>query len=270
MTKHHLHFTYDFKPTEWTDAAGYAHIVTMLNACGSPHVFKGLHAWQARHQWRLEMPIGLFTGNYTPGAVNLTDELAARDALAAKIRPKRYRPTDMVMHEGVLYYRKPVIQRLGGYAESPVMFNALLAFWDAAEKNRGLIKPPPPKAPRLMPWERKQRDGAVWRGPAWTPEEDTVLRQWFGRRTVGPEAGRHAYLTPDQWNVVLDALGRRRSQASVRQRLVVLNDRLRQEFVDRKYISGGFISKKHNEDWLDRVLGERPRPLNVRPSPRRT
>jgi hypothetical protein len=269
MPKYHLHFTFDFKPTDWADATTYEQITQRLVADGSPPVFKGLHAWQARHQWRLEMPLGLFTNDYTPGRVTAADERTARDALIAAIRVKRFRPTDIIEHEGVTYYRKPVLQRLRDYHEHPFMIDALLAFWNAAEANRALIKPPPPKAPLLEPWERKQRDGNAWRGPLWTPDEDAVLRQWFGRRTVGPEAGRHTELSSAEWDVVLDALGRRRSQASVRQRLVVLNDRLRQEFVDRKYISGGFISKRHHEEWLDRVLGERPRPLNVRPSPRR-
>jgi hypothetical protein len=259
-----FHFRVDIKPLEWVEANDFKALHERLAQDESPLEIKGLNVWYARHQWQLEMPLGLFANNFRPGAITWPDELAARDALFATMRPRRFRQSDIIEREGVTYYRKPVLEQVQAYHEQPAMIRALLAFWHAAEKDRALIKPPAPKKPHLEPWERKQRFGVECRGPSWTPGEDAVLRQWFGRRTVGPHTGRHTYLTEHEWNVVLDALGRRRSQASVRQRLVVLNDRLRQEFVDRRYISNGFLGAKHQEEWLNRVLGERPRPLPVR------
>jgi hypothetical protein len=268
MTKHQVHFTFSFKPMEWVDSTHFAQLNARLLEDKSPFEFTGLNAWQARHQWQLEVPLGLFANDFRPGLITPTQDLEARDTLFDQMRPKRFRQVDISTRDGVTYYRKPVLEQVRAYHEHPAMAHALLAFWSAAEKDRRLIKPAPPKKPLLMPWERKQRDGDAWRGPPWTAEEDAVLRKWFGRRTIGPHAGHHTYLTKPEWDVVLDALGRRRSQASVRQRLVILNNRLRQEFVDRKYIAGGFIGARHHEEWLDRVLGERPRPLHVRP-PRR-
>lgn len=269
MTKHQRHFTFSFKPMEWTEALHFAALNNRLIEDKSTFEFTGLNAWQARHQWQLEMPLGIFANDFREGLITLEQDLFERDRLFHLIRPKGFRPTDIIERDGVVYYRKPVLEQVRHYIEHPAMVNAVLAFWNAAEKNRRLIKPAPPRPPRLETWERKQRDGDAWRGPPWTADEDSVLQKWFGRRTVGPRAGHHTYLSKDEWDIVLDALGRRRSVASVRQRLVVLNNRLRQEFVDRKFISGGFIGRTHHEAWLSRVLGERPRPLHVRPSRQR-
>jgi len=270
MSKHKTHFHYSFKPLDWVEAHSCERLGARLRDDGSTFEFNGLNAWQARHQWQLEVPLGLFAHDFRPGLITPEQDVAARDALFAKMRPKRFHQArDVIVRDDVTYYRKPVLEQVRGHHDHPELIDALLAFWNAAERDRTIIKPPKPKKPHLEPWERKQRFGTECRGPSWTNEEDDVIRKWFGRRTIGPYAGSHVPLTSDEWNTVLDALGRRRTKAGVHQRLVILNNRLRQEFVDRKYIFGGFIGRAHHGEWLNRVLGERPRPLQVQPSRRR-
>jgi hypothetical protein len=261
------HFQFNFNPLAWLKEPHYSQLAARLAEDQSLLEFRGLHAWQARHQWQLSLPCGVFANDYR-SEVTWLREHAARDALFDQIRPWWFRQRDIVERDGVVYYRRNVLERVRDYHENPAMIYALLAFWEAAERDRTLIVPPKPRRPYVTPEARLERFGVPCRGPGWTKDEDAVLYRWFGRRTAGPNAGHHVPLTDAEWNIVLDSLGRRRTRASVTQRLVVLNERLRREFVENGWLRNGVATIDNAELWMSRVLGERPRRLRTRRNPR--
>lgn len=251
------HFRFAFEPLVWLTGYAYEQLQRRLHECDAPLVFN-LNAWQARHQWQFEVPLGLFAHDYQSG-VTWDRELSARAELFNLVRPRLFRGRDIYNRNGVLYYRRNVLERVRDFHANPEMIYALLAFWNAAERDRTLVKGKPPPKVFMTPTERMSRLGAYGSGPAWTEVEDNTLRRWFGRRTVGGNIGRHTPLTVSEWTRVLDELGRRRSKGSARQRIQFLNDKLRREFVNMGYIDDGHVLKAHVDEWKRRVLGERPR-----------
>lgn len=86
----------------------------------------------------------------------------------------------------------------------------------------------------------------------WAGWEDTVLRNWFGVRTHGPNQGKHVPLTEREWNLVIeDHLKGRRSQAQVRARITALNKALKISL-----LVDGFIPRDKVQAYRDRALGE--------------
>lgn len=263
MTTHDLHYTYGFSPLTWVTGTQRDQLADRLIADGSGIDFIGLDAWRARHQWQLALPKGVFSNDYRPDAT-WDREYSARDALFETIQPRWFRVRDIVERAGVVYYRRHVLERVRDYHEHPAMIYALLAFWEAAERDRNLIGRAARPRPFVAPEQRLERFGVPCRGPGWTKDEDAVLQRWFGRRTIGPNAGHHVPLSTAEWETVLDELGRRRTRSSVTQRLGVLNERLRREFVANGLLRNGIATVANAEAWLRRVLGERPRRLKTR------
>jgi hypothetical protein len=134
---------------------------------------------------------------------------------------------------------------------------ALARFLESAEQKPELIVPHRTRTP-YVPRERR---GPV-RGPSWTSDEDSVLRRWFGPRTVGDRPGHHQPLTDAEWGTVLASLPMR-NKNGVRDRLVELNRPLQAEFMRH-----GFVALDRLPEYMSRVLGERPR-APVRPARKR-
>ena len=79
-----------------------------------------------------------------------------------------------------------------------------------------------------------------------------MLRAWFGKHEVGEHQGRHAPLTPAQWELVLQQhLKGRRTLAHVKARISVLNRQLRHSM-----LVDGFLPRDRVVEFMDAALGE--------------
>lgn len=222
-----------------------------------------------REFWAMTLPEGIFVNDPRPGIVSFADDVAARDALLLKLKTLRIsvgrRSRIFIDHQGQLYCHQRALDVLRRHAEHPALLNAAYRFLEAARLNPASVKPSRVR-PYVEPSLRRKLGNRAVRGPGWAPHEDLVLRQWFGIRTVGPDAGHHAVLSPDEWQLVLAQLQGRRSMASIRQRLTALNLALKHELsVD------GYIPRDRLREYMLRVLGTRPRrPRVALKKPRRT
>jgi hypothetical protein len=216
--------------------------------------------------WSATLPIGIFIGDFRPNAVSFETHVHRRDELVEQaVREDEHRRAPVRRHQrvverdGQLFYHLELLRFLRTRLDLPYFVDALYRFLLDAVKDPTLIIPKRPRAPFVPPEKRKEHFGlkntTSCRGPAWTPQEDAVLRRWFGRRLIGEKAGEHTMLSDSEWERVLrDELQGRRTKASVRGRLVVLNKVLLQEF-----LVGGYVPRDRVRDYMDRVLGEQPR-----------
>lgn len=259
-----LHFEFTFKPLEYLEDPHKTELETKLQDDGSPPYFR-LNALQRRNRWIFELPLGTFHHDFTPVAVTHKEEQAKRVRLVESIaKPRQFRLRDIVEQDSVVYYHRIALEVLQHLAASPLMFRAMLAFMDAAERDRTLVKGQPAPRP-FVPLEQRQAVyGTVARGPAWTPAEDLVLHRWFGRRAYGEFVGQHVPLTEAQWTIVLAELQNRRTRNSVQQRVSTLNHKLLQTMLEEQRATYGtsnrnFLLKSLVPKYMERVLGERPR-----------
>lgn len=234
---------------------------------GSPFYFN-LNALQQKNRWAFEVPRGTFVNLYD-GTVDADADRAARDAVIARMARRWFRLRDIVERDGVTYYKRDVLARIRDHVTDDAqraMLSALLHCMDAAERDRTIVKGKPERT-GLSPDQRQQMFGHNRaRGIAWTPQEDAVLRRWFGIRTFGEHQGKHMPLTPEQWNMVLDEdLRGVRSKNSVQQRLSALNHQLLNELLARQHLHYGLkkgpkaLRRAFVPEYMRRVLGERPR-----------
>lgn len=270
MSYRSLVFEFEFNPIIHLAADEAQELRALLAAQNRPEVFR-LKALQRRMFWSFALPTGAFVGDFRPGFIPFSEDLDARDALIRRgseeqgLRMPSRRA--ITLHtDGNTYYHQHLIDILRRVHPAPAFFNALHAFVRAAQSNPQLIKGPPPRKTLLVPPTSRQRvAGRLTRGIAWQPHEDLVLRQWFARRTTGPDAGKHVVLSDVEWSYVLDRLDGLRTKGSVLARITVLNQQLRRELtVD------GYIPRQRYAEYFDRVLGEHPRGPKVAPQPRRT
>lgn len=258
--KHKVEFTYTFIPLLYLEGSMRTHFEETLRSAGSSTLFQGLRALQRRHQWALELPPGTFTNDYRPGSASREAEVAARDRQTALVIPKGWHTTrDVFSRDGVWFYRKPFLDRVRKLLEHNTILEAAYRFIIAAEADRTLIKGLKPRRPPLTAEERIARFGKMRRGPAWSREEDTVLRRWFSVRTHGERAGRHAKLSEEEWGYVLDAFNGMRTRRAILQRISYYNEKLRARYVREGKIVDGYISTMAARTYLQEVLGECPR-----------
>ena len=228
-----------------------------------------LNALRRHKNWAIELPIGTFVNELRPGVASFEEDYAAREAAMEHARKvfnyqQLRRERAFIRFEGALYYHQNAIGLLRRHVEHPAFLNAVHAFLRAAQLDLTLIKGPPKHRRPFIPLtQRVEVFGHTARGPAWTPEEDQVLRQWFGKRTVGDLAGQHTALTSDEWQRVFDALGQRRSKASIRQRINGLNNILR-----RSMCVEGYVPRDRLREYMDLALGEKPRRPRAAPIPK--
>lgn len=228
-----------------------------------------LKAFHRRTHWALAVPVGVFHNDYrlddpTPDDIDRhrgERELLLLDAhknLRARYGAVR-RPwlprSDVLELDGHFCYTLATLQIFAEYSKARSFFTAAAAFIKAANNDFTLIRPDTHNTTPFTPIEERiTKFGSMVRGPEWTEDEDTVLRRWFGQRTIGDCAGKHVKLTPEEWEIVLAALRGRRTEMSVRHRISVLNKRLHDEMsVD------GYVARTRLREYMARVLGERPR-----------
>lgn len=260
-------YTFNFDPLNHArpEDRDYLSELFEIQQISSP--FK-LVALRRRQFWAVTLPIGVFQNEFREGFADYSANIAARGRMLAQartdfgIRIPAGRVT--IENGGDLFYHQHVIDVFRRVAPDPAFFNALHAFLTLAKAQPALIKGVSKKRPFVPLEKRTRRAVGLARGPAWSTAEDLVLRQWFGRRTYGDQAGKHVALSDAEWQGVLDRLDQRRSKGSVRARLVVLNHQLKRELtVD------GYIPRARYEEYYSRVLGENPRAPRVAPPRRR-
>lgn len=218
-----------------------------------------LIAKRRRAKWAISVPAGMFVNDFREGIVSYDLDMAARNECMAKVKEsygyQSWRNDRSILNDaGTVLYHHDLLDLFRRNLENPVFTNTLYAFLTAATARPALIKGARAKKPFVPPGERHALLGHYARGPAWSDAEDLVLHQWFGPRTIGPHAGQHAPLTPDEWTSVLARLGNLRSVAAIRQRITVLNLRLARELS-----VNGYVPRDRLRPYMQRVLGERPR-----------
>ncbi len=259
-------FTFTFQPLNHLRIDDLEPFQDLLEAQRGSTEFT-LSALRRRMYWAVSLPLGVFAGDYRPSRTEFFDELAARNQLieraAQDFNLRVPNGRGIIERGGVLYYHQHLIAILRRVHPEPAFFNALHVFLEAAQRNPTLIKGKKRERTPLPPTARPRINGRLARGLAWLPHEDLVLRQWFGPRVYGPDAGKHVALSDAEWDMVLEALGRQRTRGSVLARIIVLNQELRRELtVD------GYIPKQRYAEYYQRVLGENPRPPRVAPARR--
>jgi hypothetical protein len=263
-----------FSPLAHLQEPDITYLSNRFNEQGVAPVFP-LYAWLRRGAWATTLPMGVFINDFRPGAVTQETHAKARDAIYVQYRTTArehgvsLRPHDpslkAVTHDGLTFYHLEVIRFLRTQVTHPALLNALYGFLLDAGKNRALIIPKRPRTPYVPRERRKEVFGLKHvdscRGPGWTPEEDAVLRRWFGMHTSGEHEGRHASLTSAMWQRVLDVeLAGRRTKQSVQNRFVLLNEQLLKE-----YQVDGYIPVTRIREYMQRAVGERPRVPPTRP-----
>lgn len=233
-----------------------------------------------KNHWALRVPLRVFSGDYTQGwSIDALLEhregrlrylegahRAACAAAGVRLRRTWIPRSDVLEYDDWPYYTVRALAALAEYAPHREFFIAAHAFIKAANNNFDLVRVNTHNVtPYTPPEQRIEKFGSMVRGPAWTADEDAVLRQWFGRRTYGEHAGKHVVLSDEEWGYVLNALGGRRNKQSVRNRICVLNEQLH-----RSMEVDGFVARDRLEEYMSRVLGEKPRrPRMVSTPPRK-
>lgn len=251
-----LLYEFVFEPLNWVSGTERARLQHMLlTQRNGMEVFPGTKALRRRETWALELPLGSFVGNFDPAIATPKDDLAHRLEVteAAKNDFGSYgfdRWRHVFRKNDVWYYKKAALLAFRGAAFPNEIFAAAFHFLLAAEKDPTLIKGPPPR--RCTPVaERPLINGRRARGPAWTSYEDTLLRNWFGRKE-GPKGLRHAPLTEPQWVMLLDRLEGLRTRQAVLDRLRLLNAALK-----RTMMVDGYIPQDRLQAFMNLCLGEK-------------
>jgi hypothetical protein len=227
-----------------------------------------LHVFRRKNHWALEVPYRVFSNHYQVGDGDLIDHEEGRkkvlDAYRAALgaanmtaRPRMpYRPSsDFLVIDSRPCYTLAALQVFAEQSNARTFFTAAVAFIKAANADFSLIRKLRHNHTPFTPHEKRvEKFGRMVRGPAWSFEEDAILRRWFGRRTVGVGEAKHQTLTEQEWVYVLEALSGQRTKQSVRDRICALNKLLNDEMsVD------GYVARSRLDEYMNRVLGERPR-----------
>lgn len=258
-------FRFSFTPLLFLDAGSVVELASTLSTQCVPNEFN-LLAIRRRQYWSVTLPMGAFANDFRPGVASYISEAAALKTTLERVRAEysyqQVRPDrTIVTHDGETYYHQHLIGLLRHHVKPGGFFQALHTFLGQAQENPALIRPRGSQSP-FVPFEQRTRIGKRFaRGPAWSPEEDTVLRQWFGIRTTGPDAGHHAQLSRDEWAKVLEQLQGRRTESSVRQRIHILN-----QATMLKFIVNGYVPRDRVRAYMQEALGEAPRYPRVSPS----
>jgi hypothetical protein len=233
-----------------------------------------------KNHWALEAPRGVFRNHYRDDASDLVEHLIARDKLletyrkelcaaneVSRARVPWTKNVDMFVVDDRPFYTLVALQVFAEKSNARSFFTAAATFIHAANNDFSLIRPERKNITPFTPHAaRVEKFGRMVRGPAWTPEEDFVVRRWFGQRTVGDNGvGKHQKLSEEEWGYVLEALQGRRTRQSVHDRITTLNKQLLAEMA-----IDGYVSRTRLAEYMSRVLGERPhRPRMYSTKPRR-
>jgi hypothetical protein len=229
-----------------------------------------LRVLRRRGAWAATLPIGIYQNDFRPDVTTREAHLTCwNEVLAQAVKDDAFKRMPVRNHQkvldrdGELFYHLETLRFLRSRLDPPYFVDALYRFLLDATKNLALIVPKVSRASFIPPEKRKEHfglKGSSCRGPAWTSDEDAVLRRWFGQRTTGPAAGQHETLSEEQWQRVLEVeLKGRRTKASVRGRFVQLNDELLKEF-----LLDGYVPLHRVREYMTRAIGERPRRPPIR------
>ena len=221
-----------------------------------------LQALFRRRHRLISVPQGSFALRFT---CNATEDLVALDLLLEDI-PRDVVPVPttqplIVRVDGsdTLFFRRELFAVLSQYQQEHWMMRLLSTFvmrWEEGISNV-------PKAsidPLFIPYEqrRKRPNGAVMRGPGWSPVEDAILQRYFG----ADEHGQHRLVSEERWEKLLEEFEGHRTKKAILGRISAINHRLKCSLM-----VDGFIPKRNLAVYLDRKLGQRQRLPNNRPRP---
>lgn len=246
-----LRYEFLFHPLGVVDGFEYDLLSSFLNEQNVVPAFK-LRALRRREKWAIELPPGAFTGRLGNGETSVSEDADARERILRLIKEKTGaynldRTRDIITKNGVTYYRKRALEQFRIYIRPNSLFVAAYAFLQKAEEDPTLIRGDKPIQGTPLK-DRPIVNSRRARGPAWSTQDDYVLRKWFGKW----HDGKHHKLTETQWNTVLEELKGFRSKESVKRRLSELNTaRKRSLMVD------GYIHRDAVKAYLDGFLGER-------------
>ncbi len=216
-------------------------------AHGIPEFFKGVPMLRGRNRWLTALPPCVFKPDLT--ALQATAEQGAVEA-ALNVRRESILGTFKPLKETTVrggrgFYSTLFLRELGPFLALPATAAAFAEFLDAINEGHVQVgKAPQPERP-----PSQARQGWARR---WSPQEDAVIRSWFGLRAFGEHEGRHAPLTDREWSVVLDQhLNGKRTKRQVKVRISTLNRELRVSL-----LVDGFLPRDKVREFQDRALGE--------------
>lgn len=196
-----------------------------------------------RRRWLTAMPACLLE----PSALTLSAEDEARLVGIALDRRREsplgfFKPRkEATLRGGRGFYSAMFLEQVGPFLALPASTAALAAFVRAADEGQVQVG----KASPEPSW-------GISHSRAWQPWEDTVIRNWFSRRTYGEHQGQHIPLTEAQWQTVLEThLRGRRTRKQVKVRITTLNRALRVSL-----LVDGFLPRDKVREFQDRSLGE--------------
>ena len=201
---------------------------------------------RGRRRWLTALPACVLK----PDAFSLIPGLEA-DFIRVAVEKRREEPLESfkpsqeaTARQGRGFYSALFLEEVGPFLALPACIAAIAAFVRAMDRDSARVtrRHPPKEGPQANSgWDRK-----------WVPWEDNVLRAWFGKRTVGEHAGKHAPLSDQQWESVLqDRLKGRRTKAQVKVRISALNRQLRHSM-----LVDGFLPRDKVAEFQRLALGE--------------
>lgn len=210
---------------------------------GIPSTFSKLPMIPGRRRWLTAMPECLLK----PDAKALSADDESRLVNGALERRKEtplvfFKPhKETTRRNGRAFYSAMFLEQVGPFLALPASAAALAAFVRAVDAGRA-------QAEKALP----ERGQDISHTRAWQLWEDTVIRNWFGRRTYGEHQGQHVPLTEAQWQTVLQThLNGRRTKQQVKVRVTTLNRELRVSL-----LVDGFLPRDKVCEFQDRALGE--------------
>lgn len=181
----------------------------------------------------ISAPSGTFLHEYDstvdPVVLDGADAAARVRLIKAIPRPRRFKLRDIHVVDGVTYFRRNVLQALARTYPTNLMYLALLNFLLEVEATPAKFRPPRlSKATNdFLPLAQRHKHRTLTHPrKAWTPQEDALIRAWFGRHLYGEHKGKHVPLTEAQWALFLNKLAHPRTKNTVQARMGYLNEQL--------------------------------------------
>lgn len=215
---------------------------------GIPSVFSKLPMIPGRRRWLTAVPACLL--NPTMMTLSVEDEARLigvaldrrRESPLVFFKPRQ----EATVRAGRGFYSAVFLEQVGPFLALPAVAAAVAAFVRAADERRVEVG-------KILPEHTQDLSLArAGHARAWQPWEDTVIRNWFGRRTYGECLGQHVPLTEEQWQLVLEThLRGRRTKKQVKVRITTLNRALRVSL-----LVDGFLPRDRVREFQERALGE--------------
>jgi hypothetical protein len=244
MPKHIL-YANDIHVDDW--ASDLALTFFEREAHGIPKIFAGVPMLRGRGRWLTALPPCVFRPDLTVFPSGIERDLV-RVALAVRREARLgfFKPSkEITVREGRGFYSTSFLREMGPLLALPATVAAFASFLHAVNEGRVQVG----KTPQAERPPSQARQGWARR---WLPQEDAVIRSWFGLRAFGEHEGRHAPLTDREWSIVLqDHLHGRRTKKQVKVRISALNRELRVSL-----LVDGFLPRDKVREFQDRALGE--------------